>query len=306
MNTSFSSLLATSCIAALLGAGIMTPARVHAEEKKEAAAKPAKDFVILEVDGDKIMNSEVQTLWKTLFPEGQAPEFDRFDEKVRLNVLRGVASEHALYKRAKTEGLEDSPKIKEMLERLKRKFITQEYMERQVNAGVTDAAVKKEYDRRVGELKGKQEVHARHILVKTEDEAKDIKEQLEDEANFEKLAREKSEDKASGMNGGDLGYFQDGEMVEAFTKAAFALDKGEISDPVKSEYGWHIIKVEDKRDAKMPPFEEMEAQIREELKAKSLSGFIQNVLDSTSVKYFSPEGKQLEFSKTPDGAIEAE
>lgn len=295
MHKIASFLMVTTCAAVLL------TGTAHAEEKKaQAAAKPAKDFVILEVDGDKIKNSEVQLLWKTLFPEGQAPEFDRFDEKVRLNVLRGVASEHALYKRAKADGLENNAKIKEMLERLKRKFITQEYMERQVNAGVTDTAVKKEYDRRSGELKGKQEVHARHILVKTEDEAKAIKEQLDDDANFEKLAREKSEDKASGANGGDLGYFQEGEMVEAFTKAAFALDKGEVSDPVKSEYGWHIIKVEDKRDAKLPPFEEMEAQIREELKAKALSGFIQDVLDSTSVKYFSPEGKTLEFSKTPE------
>lgn len=304
MRKTFSTLLSTVCLATLVVGAAIAPANAQGEEKKEEAAQtpPAKqkDYVMLEVGGDKIKYSEVQKIWKALFPAGQAPEFSRFDEKVRENVLRGIVSEHALYKKAMAAGVENSPKVKEMLERLKRKFVTQEYLEQQVSAKVSDADVRKEYEKRAQEKKGKQEVHARHILTRSEEEAKAVKEALDGGANFEKLAREKSDDTASGKRGGDLGYFGEGEMVPEFTKAAFALEKGEISEPVKTEFGWHIIKVEDKRDAVMPPFEEAESVIREELKAEALKDYVQHLLDSTPVKYFSPEGKELELTKTPD------
>ncbi len=303
----FSLTLSTVCTAALLaGAPVFMPSLAQAEEKAEAPAAPVKDYVILEVGGDKIHYREVENIWKSLFPEGQAPDFSRFDDKVRQNVLRGIVSEQAIYQKAKASGLENSPKIKEMMERLKRKLITQEYIEQQVEAKVSDADVRKEYEKRAKEKKGTTEVHARHILVKTKEEAEKIKEQLDDGENFEKLAREKSGDTASGKRGGDLGYFGEDEMVPEFTKAAFAMEKGEVSDPVKSEFGWHIIKLDDKREAVMPPFEEVDATIREELKAEALKGFIQDVVDTVPVKYYSPEGKELELTKTPDALNKTE
>ncbi len=301
MKTIVSGLLSTACIALMLGAAV--PVAAFAEEKEKPAAeaaKPQKDYVILEVGGDKITYSEVEKIWKALFPEGQAPEFSRFDDKVRENVLRGIISEHAIYEKAKASGIENSEKIKKMLERLKRKFITQEFLEQQVEAKISDADVRKEYDRLAAEMKDKKEVRARHILVKTEEEAKELKKKLDDDADFAKLATEKSLDTASAKRGGDLGYFGEDVMTPEFSKAAFAMDKGDISDPVKTDFGWHIIKLEDKRAAQKVPFEEAEARIREELKAKALTTYIQDVLDSTNVKYFSPEGKELELSKTPD------
>lgn len=299
MKTKLSILLSTACVVGLLGVSL-APAAQAAGEEKPAAATPAKDYVILKVGDDKIQYSEVETIWKSLFPEGQAPEFSRFDDKVRQNVLRGIVSEHAIYGKAKTSGLKDSPKIKEMLARLERKFITQEFLEQQVAAKVSDADVRKEYDRHASEMKNKKEVRARHILVKTEDEAKALKAQLKDGKKFEDLAKEKSLDAASAKRGGDLGYFGDQVMTEAFSKAAFAMKKGDISDPVKTEFGWHIIKREDERPATLLPFEQEEAGIREELKAAALNKYVQDVLDSTEVQYFAPDGKTLELTKTPD------
>lgn len=308
MKPKISSLLSSACMLAALGVAGLMPVSAVAEEKanaKPAAAAPQeaekpKDYKILEVDGKAIKYSEVEKVWKGLFPDGQAPDLSRFDDKVRQNVLRGVISERVIYKKAMASGVENSPEVKDMLERLKQKLITQAFLEQQVDAKVTDADVRAEYDKRAKAKKGKQEVRARHILVKTEDEAKDIKKQLDDGTNFEKLAREKSTDKSSAVRGGDLGYFDENEMVPSFSKAAFALDKGDVSEPVKSDFGWHIIKMEDKRDAKMPPFEDMDGSIREELRTKALNKYIRDVVDSAKVKYYGPDGKELQLTKTPD------
>lgn len=299
--------ISKSCAVVLLGLSVAFAVQARAEEENpegKAAEKPVaaapKDYVILEVDGEKIHYSTVLKIWSALFPDGSAPEFGRFDEKVRQNVLRGVISEQLIYKQAQASGMENSEKVKDMLDRLKKKLVSQTFLEEKIGADVTDAAVRAEYDKRSKAEKGKKEVHARHILVQEEKLAKELKEQLDDGADFMTLAREKSEDKASGKNGGDLGFFGEKEMIPAFTKAAFALKKGEISDPVNTEFGWHIIRVEETRDAKMPPFAEMRDSIREELKGAALKKYINNLVDTAQVKYFSPEGKEMEFTKVPD------
>lgn len=305
----FSRFIPVACVFSLL-ATVALPA--HAEEKTEekpvaevSESKPA-DYVILEVDGEKIKYSEVVKIWAAMFPQGTAPDFSRFDEKVRQNVLRGVISEKLIHKEVKASGIENSAEAKEMLEKLKTKLVAQMFLEKKAGEKVTDATVRAEYDKRAKEKKGKKEIHARHILLKTEEEAKAIKEQLEDGANFEKLAREKSGDTASGKRGGDLGYFGEGEMIPEFTKAAFAMDKGEISDPVKTEFGWHIIKLEDKRDAQIVPFEEMDNVLREELKTNALKAYLNELIDTAKVSYFAPDGKKLELTRTPDTATEGQ
>jgi peptidyl-prolyl cis-trans isomerase C len=105
-----------------------------------------------------------------------------------------------------------------------------------------------------------EEVHARHILVPTEDEAKAIEAELKKGADFATLAKEKSKDPGA-ADGGDLGYFTKDQMVAEFSDVAFKLDKGQVSDPVKTQFGWHIIKVEDKRTKPTPTFDEVKSQI---------------------------------------------
>lgn len=302
----FSRFVPAACAFAWLATTALVALPAYAEEKTEdkpaveaKESKPA-DYVILEVDGEKIKYSEVVTIWSAMFPQGTAPDFSRFDEKVRQNVLRGIISEKLIHTEVKASGIENSAEVKEMLEKLKTKLVAQTFLEKKAGEKVTDASVRAEYDKRAKEKKGTKEIHARHILLKSEDEAKAIKEQLDGGANFEKLAREKSGDTASGTRGGDLGYFGDDEMIPEFTKAAFAMDKGEVSDPVKTEFGWHIIKLEDKRDAQMPPFEDMDNALREELKANALKSYLNDLIDTAKVSYFAPDGKKLELTRTPD------
>jgi peptidyl-prolyl cis-trans isomerase C len=127
-------------------------------------------------------------------------------------------------------------------------------------AALTDDAMHKVYDEAVKQMGGEEEVHARHILVPTEDEAKAIEDQLKKGADFAALAKEKSKDPGA-ADGGDLGYFTKDQMVPEFADAAFKLDKGQISDPVHTQFGWHIIKVEDKRTKPTPTFDQVEAQV---------------------------------------------
>ena len=133
-------------------------------------------------------------------------------------------------------------------------------IERKIRDAVSEDTVKKTYDERVKSIESKPEVSARHILVKTEEDALDIIERLNRGSEFAELAKEKSTG-PSGSQGGDLGYFSKGQMVPEFDRVVFTLKKGEVSEPVKTQFGWHVIKVEDKRVSKPPAFDTVKGQL---------------------------------------------
>ena len=161
------------------------------------------------------------------------------------------------------------------------------------------------YDEQIGKLKPEAEVHARHILVKTEDEAKDLVKQLRAGADFNELAK-KSSDGPSSHTGGDLGYFARGQMVKTFEDAAFALEPGQISDPIKSEFGWHVIKVEDRRNRPAPSFEEVKDQITASLIQAQLKDTVQKLRSSASVDIIDPELKKAMDDDAKAAALESQ
>ncbi len=165
------------------------------------------------------------------------------------------------------------------------------FYEKKVRGGVSDAQAKAAYDEQIAKLKPEQEVHARHILVKTEEEAKDLIKQLKAGADFKELAS-KSTDGGSAHSGGDLGYFSRGQMVKSFEDAAFALEPGQISDPIKSDFGWHVIKVEDKRTRPVPSFEEVKDQISAALVQSQLKDTVQKLRSSAKVDILDAELKK--------------
>jgi len=140
------------------------------------------------------------------------------------------------------------------------KLLMEAFLSSEGQAALSDAALKKVYDEAVKQMADEQEVHARHILVATEDEAKAVLAELKKGKDFAELAKEKSKDPGAAQ-GGDLGYFGKDQMVPEFAEVAFKLDKGQLSEPVKSQFGWHIIRVEDKRKKEVPPFDKVKAQI---------------------------------------------
>ena len=146
------------------------------------------------------------------------------------------------------------------------------------------------YEENISKLKPEQEIKARHILVDTEEEAKDIKAQLAKGADFAALAAEKSKDKNA--EGGDLGYFTRGQMLKPFEDAAFALDVGQVSDPVKTSFGWHIIEVEDKRDQKLPTFEDVKEPIMGQLVVRKAQTVVNGLRQKAKIEIVDPEIKR--------------
>ena len=260
-----------------------------------------KDYVIMKVGGEKIRKSEVEELWNGLFPPGTAPDFESFDEKVKQNILRNLASERLLYKEATSVGVQNSQEVKDRIEAKKRDIIVDVFLRKKSEGLVSDEQVKEEYDSLAEELKDAEEIKARHILVEEEDKAKELAEKLQDDADdFEDLAKEHSIDKASAAVGGDLGYFGKDRMVPEFAEAAFALKDDEVSDPVKTAFGWHIIMVEERRPVKVPSFAEVKEKLKADLEMRALDEYIERIIDQTSVIYYGPDGNEKEFSKVPD------
>jgi peptidyl-prolyl cis-trans isomerase C len=161
-------------------------------------------------------------------------------------------------------------------------------------AATTDDAMKKVYEEASKQITGEQEVHARHILVETEDEAKAIKAELDKGGDFAELAKKKSKDPGA-SDGGDLGFFTKEQMVPEFSTVAFALEPGKISDPVKSQFGWHIIKVEEKRSRKAPDFEQVKSQIETYVTRKAQADYVTKLREAAKVERMD---KPAEAAKT--------
>jgi peptidyl-prolyl cis-trans isomerase C len=172
-------------------------------------------------------------------------------------------------------------------------------------AATTDDAMKKVYEDASKQTAGEQEVHARHILVETEDEAKAVAEELKKGADFAELAKKKSKDPGA-SDGGDLGFFTKDQMVPEFSTVAFALEPGKISDPVKSQFGWHIIKVEEKRNRKAPEFEQVKAQIETYVTRKAQADYVAKLRETAKVERTDkPDDSATKGEAKPDAAKDA-
>ena len=150
-------------------------------------------------------------------------------------------------------------------------------------AATTDEAMKKVYEEASKQITGEQEVHARHILVESEDDAKAVAAELKKGADFAELAKKKSKDPGA-SDGGDLGFFTKDQMVPEFSAVAFALEPGKISDPVKSQFGWHIIKVEEKRNRQAPAFEQVKPQIETYVTRKAQADYVAKLREAAKIE----------------------
>ncbi|MBB3542564.1 MULTISPECIES: peptidylprolyl isomerase [unclassified Rhizobium] len=226
-------------------------APVYAEDKPDA--------VIAKVGNVEIHQSDLDLAVANLDPQlAQLP-----DDQKKIAALSAAIDVKLLAQDAIAEKLDQTAEFKKRMQYLADRELHNAYFKKQVVDTVTDAEVKARYDKEVAALPKQEEVHARHILVKTEDEAKDVIKQLDAGKNFADLAKEKSTD-PNKADGGDLGYFTKGRMVKEFEVAAFALDKGTYTKtPVKTDFGYHVILVEDKRDAPPPAFDQVKDQVRQ-------------------------------------------
>jgi peptidyl-prolyl cis-trans isomerase C len=171
-----------------------------------------------------------------------------------------------------------------------RRALRDAYFDVKISEAVTEADAKKIFDEKISGLKPEQEVRARHILVATEAEAKEIAERLKQGEDFAALAKAKSKD--PNAEGGDLGFFTRGQMLKPFEDAAFALQVGEISAPVQTQFGWHIIKLEEKRDQALPTFDQVKAAIIAQLVQAKAQEVVGGLRDAAKIEVIDPELKR--------------
>ena len=194
---------------------------------------------------------------------------------------------------ARKKKLHETEHFKVLMSRIEDQMLQRTILQAEMDKALTEEAIKKRYDAIVANSGLSAEVHARHILVKTEDEANTIIKDLQGGADFIVTAKEKSTG-PSGPNGGDLGFFGKGQMVPKFEKAAFAMEKGEISNaPVKTQFGWHIIKVEDRRKSEPPTFDSIKQKLQTEISQETGSNYVAGLRKVAKIKRFDLDGKPL-------------
>jgi peptidyl-prolyl cis-trans isomerase C len=199
------------------------------------------------------------------------------------NVLAFLIDMKIVAKAAEDKKVQDSDEFKKRMAFTRNRLLMDSLLATEGKAATTDQAMKKVYDDASKQISGEQEVHARHILVQTEDEAKQVKAELDKGADFAKLAKEKSKDPGA-SDGGDLGFFTKDQMVPEFSTVAFSLEPGKISDPVKTQFGWHIIKVEEKRNRKPPEFDQVKGQIENYVTRKAQADYVAKLRDSAKIE----------------------
>ena len=197
-------------------------------------------------------------------------------------------------KAAEDKKLAEDPGFKRRLAYLRNKLLMETMLHAEAKTAVTDAAMHKVYDEAAKQIGGEKEIRARHILVESEDEAKAILAELKKGTDFAELARLKSKDPGAAAEGGDLGYFSKDQMVAEFSDAATKLDKGQLSDPVKTQFGWHVIKVEDKRDRPVPPFDQVKEQIENYVVRRAQAEVISKLRQGAKIERMDAKGAEPE------------
>jgi peptidyl-prolyl cis-trans isomerase C len=216
------------------------------------------DKPVARVDGQVITERDLDLAREDLadrLPQGAS------DAQKRDYLVGYLADLRLGAKAAEEAKVGDTPEFKARLQYFRQKVLLDEYLSREAKKAVTTEAARKLYDDTTKGMTPEEEVRARHILVEQEDQAKAVLDRLRKGEDFAKIAAELSKDPGSGKEGGDLGFFTKDRMVAPFAEAAFKLAKGEVSEPVKSQFGWHVIKIEDKRVKPLPAFEEVKGEI---------------------------------------------
>jgi peptidyl-prolyl cis-trans isomerase C len=309
-------LLRAGLTAALLGAASLAAlpalAQTPAPAAAPAASTPAQpdDTVLATVNGKPItrgdVNAAAEELAQNLPPQLQGPARDEY-------VLGFLIDLTAMAQAAEADKLDQTPAFKQQLDFIRKRVLMQAALEKATKAALTDEAMQKTYQEAVKQQKPEEEVHARHILFRAspddkdasaaaEKKAQDVEARLKKGEDFATLAKELTEDPSGKQDGGDLGFFAKEQMVPEFAEVAFGMKPGEVSKPVKTQFGWHVIKVEEKREKPTPTFDEVKPQIEQFLAQKAQAEAVQKTREAAKVEKTdaAPKAPAADAPATPD------
>lgn len=238
--------------------------------------------IVAVVDGVKVYESDINDRLKML-SDGKEIQLESIPQNILKAMVLEVAVNSKIDKESKKIGYQKDLEIIDKVENYKKGLIREKYLNDKVYSSITDQDVLNEYNRIVSSLKEKEERRVKHILVESEEEVERVRRSVLRTGNFEKVAKEKSIDTVSAQNGGDLGYVLKEELVPEFADVAFILKVGEISKPVRTQYGWHIIKVEDSRKAEFLPFNDVKDNIKLNLQQQAIQKFLLSLTKDMNV-----------------------
>jgi len=287
IRTAIAALAGTRIVAAagFIALICATPA-AYAQTTTEA---PSGDTVIAKVDGKEIHLSDLMAAYSQLPPQAQQMGM----EAVYPFLLDRVIDERLIAAAANKAVAPDDPDVQKQMDQLRERVTMQVYFNRTLKDRLTEERIREGYDQYIKDNPPTEELHARHILLETEEKAREVLSEIQGGKDFAEAAKEHSTG-PSGPNGGDLGYFSADAMVKPFSDAAFAMQVGEVSsEPVQTEFGWHLIKVEDRRQTPQPGFEEMRDQISQQLTQTVASEILDGLRKDAKIEKFDMAGNPV-------------
>jgi peptidyl-prolyl cis-trans isomerase C len=287
---------AAGLVAAVAGGGVLLAADRPPAQPNPSASMPSPmppgSTVVARVDGTELHLADVEAAQQSLPPQAQTLPLAQIFPVLLDRLVDGMLITEA----GRKEHLDQDPEVQQRLKRYEDRLIQEAYLSRAIKAAETEDQLKARYQTFAKEKAGREEVHARHILVKTEAEAKSVIGELDKGADFSELAKKHSTD-PGGSSGGDLGYFGHDDMVKEFADAAFALPAGQYTKaPVKSEFGWHVIKVEDHRVSTPPSFEEARQEITQLVAHDVVDTKLKELRGAAKIETYGLDGKPLPSS----------
>ena len=254
---------------------------------------PPGNPIVARVDGVELHLADVEAAQQALPPQAQKMSLEQIYPMLLDRLVDGALITEA----GRKEHLEQDPDVQTRLKRYEDRLIQEAYLNRAIKQAETEDRLKTRYQEMLKQKAAQEEVHARHILLASEAEAKTVIAQLDKGADFAALAKQYSTDPNAG-SGGDLGYFGHDDMVPEFADAAFSLPVGEYTKtPVKTEFGWHVIKVEDRRVGKPPSFEDAREELSQDLAHDIIEAKLQELRGAAKIEEFGLDGKPLPASK---------
>lgn len=286
----FARLLPLALAAAVLATGAAATAR---------AQSSGEDEVVARVNGEEIRLSDVDAAMADLPP--QYANMPR--EALMKGIVEQLIDRELAVQQARKLDLQDRDEVKRIMESLEERVLEQAFYRSAVERKVTEETLRRRYEQDKESLVTDKKVHARHILVKTREEAEQLLGQLQGGADFARLASEKSIG-PSKAKGGDLGFFTRDQMVAPFANAAFNLGKGEISQaPVQTQYGWHVIKVEDIQEAAPPAFEDVREELRGKIADEVIEAELEDLRKSAKIERLDTEAAPAPMPQSPMDAM---
>jgi len=276
---------------------VVTPAAAQTPAAGTAPAGAAQqDPVVARVNGAELHRSEVLAARQMLPAQVQQIPFEQIYPQLLDNLVTNLLAAQA----GRKQKLADDPEVKKRVQWAQDQIIEDVYLSRFIHAAMTDDRIKARYDQFLKEQKPQDQVNAKHILVKTEDEAKAVIADLKNGGDFAGIAKEKSSDPGTKTTGGDLGWFTKDEMVPEFAEAAFKLQKGQYTEtPVKTQFGYHVILLVDRRTAPPPTMEEARPQVVALLQRELLDQKVKELRAGAKVETFNLDGSKPAATSAP-------